>query len=165
MEYSVFRKKASILNGADEIGYIQADFDKLCDLFGNPIIHGTNSYTDYEWDIMLENGHAVGIMNWKNGKKFLGSDVAVNKISSWRVVGFWDSDYDDVKKIVGGAKILNLTLDLKAKNKDDLVKRLKTIVLHIEEGKTEAQRSSNWHSWKLEEVEKTSENDDYFPKI
>src|ERR1700756_899657 len=153
MEFSVYPKRASVLDDAEEIGYINCSYDRLVEVFGNPIIDVPFPYIDCEWNIMLENGHPLAIMNWKNGIKYLGSDgTEMGKIGKWRVTGHYEYDLIDLKGILNVPNVLNLTMDLKSKSKDDLIKRLKTIVEHIQDGAVEASKSSDWHTWKIEEI-------------
>lgn len=150
MDYTVFRKKPEILNGSSNIGYLTASYERLIELFGESL-GGDGEKTDAEWNVLLGNGHPVSIYNYKDGFSYLGEEgIKVDNITEWHVGGHFDDDINEIKDIAEERAKLTLKVRLESKSPDDLVKRLRGIANHIEEGETESKKSSDYHSWSIE---------------
>lgn len=159
MEYSIYPKHSGAFNGSSKIGYLNASYDKLVELFGQPL-SGDSEKTDAEWQIMLENGHPVAIYNYKNGVAYNGNDgIPTVEITEWSIGGHFDEDAQAVLDIVNGKQSLQFTAKLVAKNREDLLKRLKGMINHIEEGKSSSSQKSDYHSWEIGEVPFGTQND------
>lgn len=157
MEYSVYRKHTDQLTGSSVIGYLECTYARLVDLFGEPLA-GDKQYSDAQWHVMLENGHPVGIANYKDGEAYLGDDgKQPNAITNWRVIGHYEDDTKVVSELVEGLTSYTFTAKLLAKDKGNLIKRLRTIADHLEEGKTAPESSSDYHSWSLSRNKEHSE--------
>ena len=74
-------------NGTSLQGYVNAEFDLLRQLFGNP--HESDGYkTDAEWAIEFDDGTIATIYNYKDGHNYLGADgFNTNQITNWHIGG------------------------------------------------------------------------------
>jgi len=73
-------------NGTCLQGYLNASYEKLVELFGEPL--EGNYKTDAEWEVQFSDGTIATIYNWKDGKNYCGeSGVDIFDIESWHVGG------------------------------------------------------------------------------
>ena len=76
--------------GSRFIGYLDATYDDLVRLFGQPITiePADDAKTDVEWVIQFDTGLIATIYNYKNGPNYRGSKgTPVNEIARWHVGG------------------------------------------------------------------------------
>lgn len=69
-------------------GYVTADYDVLCAMFGEPM-DGDGYKVDAEWHVRFQPSNLVAsIYNWKNGRNYLGRDgQPVQSITEWNIGG------------------------------------------------------------------------------
>ena len=93
-------------------GYVEATYQNLVDIFGNPTSDGDGYKVDAEWDLVFEDGTVATIYNYKEGKNYNGSSgYETEDITEWHIGGF---DQSAVKRITA-------TLEEEARKKDTLV--------------------------------------------
>lgn len=152
MDYTIFPKKTTLFVDAHDMGFVTCSYERLCDLFNLPF-DGDGKDVDVEWDILLANAHPVAIYNYRSGPAYndnLGYED-IPKIETWKVKGHFDNDLQIIKEILGDAKTFEISIHLQDKNKETLIKRLRGIADHIEDGKLESDKHTDHHSWTLEE--------------
>jgi len=87
MTYKTHNDTDIMVNGCGLVGAIDADFDALVKLFGEPT-KGDGYKTDAEWHIVFDDGTIAVVYNWKDGKNYLGaSGKEVDTIAQWHVGG------------------------------------------------------------------------------
>ena len=93
-----FVKEASI-DGTSLVGYIEAKYYKLVELFGEP--EGSDGYkTDAEWSGTLD-GVVFTIYNWKDGKNYCGAQgQRTEDITQWNVGGHSSEALRKVKEFL-----------------------------------------------------------------
>ena len=76
------------INGTSLQGYINATYDQLVSLFGEPM-DGCGYKTDCEWIVTdMDEGTIGTIYNWKNGRNYLGAQgLYPEQITRWHVGG------------------------------------------------------------------------------
>ena len=68
-------------------GYVDADYNDLVRLFGQPTT-GDKYKTDAEWLIEFDTGFVATIYNYKDGRNYLGADgIPTEQIRDWHVGG------------------------------------------------------------------------------
>lgn len=84
----MFTTKNISLGGTFLQGYVQASYEKLVSIFGEPQNEGDGYKVDCEWAIEFDDGTIASIYNWKNGKNYCGSlGLEIEKITNWNVGG------------------------------------------------------------------------------
>lgn len=149
MDYTVFRRKTPLLVDAQRLGYLDAPYNRLVELFGEPL-EGNGKDRDAEWNVLLPNGHPVGIYNYRSGKAYMGNEGEdTQNIKSWHIDGHFEDDAAVVKELVEGKTSFLFTAQLRGRTPEDIVKRLRTICDHIEEGNAQSSTQSDYHSWSV----------------
>ena len=165
LEYTVFTKKTTQLQDAHVIGHLSCSFDRLVELFKEPLA-GDGRESDVMWQIILSNFHAISIYNYKNGKAYMNKDgLEVHNITIWTVGGFFDNDLTLLAEIINGKPALVFEAKLIAKSKENLAQRLRTISEHILEGKTESDNNNEYHSWTLKQNDPMTKIRDNTPRL
>lgn len=87
-------------NGTCLQGYIDADYDTLVELFGEP--DTSEGYkTDAEWCIVFDDGLVATIYDYKTGKNYNGPDgIPAPRNRDWHVGGHAPSAYQRIKDIL-----------------------------------------------------------------
>jgi len=90
-------------NGTSFRSYINAQYDKLVELFGEPFTDTNNHKTDAKWIVATPYGPAT-IYNYKNGFSYLGlSGLKLEEMNEWHVGGRNKQSYEwIVEKITTG---------------------------------------------------------------
>ena len=69
-------------------GYLDAQYDELCILFGAPVVFSGEGKVDAEWTVPLKGGGVATIYNWKNGRNYLGDEGRLSSdITRWHIGG------------------------------------------------------------------------------
>lgn len=149
--YTIFPRKTAQLNGATTIAHINCTYDRLFELFREPFL-GDGKDSDVEWQFMLPNGHPISIYNYRTGVAYNGSDDGKlpKDITIWNVNGHYDTDADSIKEFIEGKVGFEFSAHLMSKSREDIIKRLRTICEHLEDGAIASSNSSDYHSWSLE---------------
>lgn len=91
MQYTTHATDPSIqvlFNGTCLQGNIDASYEDLVDLFGQPT-NGDNYKVDAEWYIKFSDGTIASIYNWKDGKNYNGDEgMETEQIRDWHIGGF-----------------------------------------------------------------------------
>lgn len=150
MEYTVFRTPTQQLTGSSLLGVIEATYERLVEMFGEPF-KGDGEKTDAEWQILLDNGHPVAIYNYKDGFAYNGaSGKLIKDITDWHVGGHYEDDLQVVEELVEGPKSFVFEARLVGRSVEDITKRLKTMIAHIEiDGKRHSDSQNGYHAWSL----------------
>ena len=72
-------------------GHVNATYEELVRVFGEPNGYSDGYKTDVEWAFNItRNGRQVAtIYNWKNGPNYMGgAGIPVDKITRWHIGGF-----------------------------------------------------------------------------
>lgn len=160
MDYTVYRHKTLALVEATRIAYIDCPYSHLVELFGAPL-DGDGKDRDVEWQILLPNLHPVAIYNYRSGKAYMGRDgEEVENLTAWQIDGHYESDAEMLKEFIEGKTYYEFDAHLQGRTPEDIIKRLKGIVDHMEQGSTESLKASDYHSWKLEK-----HKDSVYPQV
>ena len=74
-------------NGTSFQGYVNAHYNQLVEVFGEPYTNPDNHKTDVEWIVSTPYGPAT-IYNYKNGSAYLGlSGLKLDEMDEWHVGG------------------------------------------------------------------------------
>ena len=90
-------------NGTSFQGYVNAHYNQLVEMFGEPYTNPDNHKTDVEWIVSTPYGPAT-IYNYKNGYSYLGlSGLKLDEMDEWHVGGKNAESYEwIVQKIITG---------------------------------------------------------------
>lgn len=81
-------------NGTSLQGYVNAHYNQLVKMFGEPYTDPENYKTDVEWIVPTPYGPAT-IYNYKNGYSYLGvSGLKLEEMDEWHVGGKNAESYD-----------------------------------------------------------------------
>lgn len=73
------------------LGDVETTFQRLVEIFGEPLNDGDGYKTDAEWVIEFEDGKIATIYNYKSGRNYLGDDGQDTKdITDWHIGGKHD---------------------------------------------------------------------------
>ena len=87
-------------NGTFLQGYVQADYRKLKEIFGEPT-ESDGYKSDAEWIIRLKSGEVATIYNYKDGKNYRGDEgLTLDQITDWHIGGKNPSVVEAVKEIL-----------------------------------------------------------------
>lgn len=151
MDYTIFPRKTSLLIDSHILGHIECSYDRLVEMFNYPF-KGDGKDSDCEWNIMLMNGHPISIRNYRNGHAYNGQEGLDDKdIKNWIISGHFDYDFDELKEFLEGKITYIFSANLKAQNKETLVKTLQSILEHIKDGH---ETGANWNIVKEKTYEK-----------
>ena len=68
-------------------GRVEATYQELVAVFGEPNCHTDGYKTDAEWEFNITGRQTVNIYNYKNGKNYLGGNgLPVESITTWNIV-------------------------------------------------------------------------------
>ena len=88
------------VNGSCLQGYLEAKYERLVELFGEPNSESDGYKTDVEWAGTINN-NTFTIYNWKNGKNYRGEHgLDVKNIISWNVGGYNQQVVMDLNAII-----------------------------------------------------------------
>lgn len=88
------------VNGTSFQGYLNIDYQKLVDIFGEPT-EGDGDKVDAEWVIKFGDATVATIYNYKDGKNYLGSrGKSTKNITDWHIGGFDTSAYEKVEATI-----------------------------------------------------------------
>ena len=74
-------------NGTSFQGYVNAHYNQLVEMFGEPYTNPDNYKTDVEWIVSTPYGPAT-IYNYKNGYSYLGkSGLELEEMDEWHIGG------------------------------------------------------------------------------
>ena len=74
-------------NGTSLQGYVNAHYNQLVEMFGEPYTNPDNHKPDVEWIVSTPYGPAT-IYNYKNGYSYLGlSGLKIGEMDEWHVGG------------------------------------------------------------------------------
>jgi len=100
----------NLINGTSYQGDLNISYDKLCNIFGEPIIiHEDGHKIDCEWAILINNKVVATIYNYKNGINYYGErGTPTVDITDWHIGGFSHEAAELINKIIleYGLKIL-----------------------------------------------------------
>jgi len=69
-------------------GRVEATYQELVAVFGEPNCQTDGYKTDAEWEFNITGRQTVNIYNYKNGKNYLGSNgLPVESITTWNIGG------------------------------------------------------------------------------
>lgn len=98
-KFSTHNEKEINISGTSLVGYVNTTYSKLFEKFGEPTDDGYK--TDAEWRIEFSDGKVAAIYNWKNGKKYNGSEgLDIDDITEWHIGGFDNSVVERIQKIL-----------------------------------------------------------------
>lgn len=81
-------------NGTSFRGYVNAHYNQLVEIFGEPYTNPDNHKTDVEWIVSTPYGPAT-IYNYKNGYSYLGlSGLRLDEMDEWHVGGTNHESYE-----------------------------------------------------------------------
>ena len=81
-------------NGTSFQGYVNAHYNQLVEMFGEPYTNPDNYKTDVEWIVSTPHGPAT-IYNYKNGRSYLGENgLALEVMDEWHVGGKNGESYE-----------------------------------------------------------------------
>lgn len=80
-------KAMKLRSGTSFQGYVNAHYNQLVEMFGEPYANTDDHKTDAEWIIITPHGPAT-IYNYKNGSSYLGlSGLKLEEMDEWHVGG------------------------------------------------------------------------------
>jgi hypothetical protein len=81
-------------NGTSFQGYVNAPYNQLVEMLGEPYTNPDDHKTDVEWIVSTPYGPAT-IYNYKNGYSYLGlSGLKLDEMDEWHVGGKNAESYD-----------------------------------------------------------------------
>lgn len=97
MEFKTHNTATIETSGSCLQGEINAKYDELCKLFGEPT-DGDGYKVDAEWGLLFDDGTIATVYNWKDGKNYNGDDgLPTEQITEWHIGGFNRSAVDRVQ--------------------------------------------------------------------
>ena len=100
MDFKTHNETLVNIDGTHLQGYIEADYNDLCAMFGEPT-EGDALKVDAEWMLRFDDGMVATIYNWKNGPNYLGSEgKPVHKITQWNVGGHTKEAHERVQQLI-----------------------------------------------------------------
>jgi len=95
-------------NGTHLQGHMHCGYDKLVEVFGDPLSEGFDDYkSDAEWTIEFNDGTVATIYNYKNGRNYLGdAGLYPKEITEWNIGGHDRKAVEKIMKVLG---LVNLT--------------------------------------------------------
>ena len=92
-------KKTNDISGTSLQGYLNASYDKIVKVLGEPHENYDDGKIDAEWNFKI-NSHVVTLYNYKDGKNYLGSEGAdIKDITIWHIGGHDKRVLKEVKKL------------------------------------------------------------------
>lgn len=94
------------LNGTSLQGYIDCDYETLCNVFGKETSDGDGYKVDAQWELEFSDGTVATIYNWKNGKNYDEDDgLEVSEITDWHIGGHDKQAVANVGKLLVGSVV------------------------------------------------------------
>ncbi len=94
MNYTTHNDREIYTNGTSLKGYVNCDYVRLVELFGEPFQGGCDK-VDWEWIVEFQDGIVATIYNWKNGPGY-GYNVEPTEITRWHVGGYSEAAHAEV---------------------------------------------------------------------
>lgn len=102
MQYKTHNQKKINIGGTCLQGYIEASYERLVSLFGQPC-NGDAYKIDAEWIVEFDDGTITTIYNWKNGKNYCGNEGEnVENMTDWHIGGHNKDAVYSVMAILNG---------------------------------------------------------------